>query len=139
MAEPMTMRVELQPRHVKQVARVTYESVRALRASFGDISTLPLWNLADSGQQHNAEVIVRRVATCKVQDGPAIHAQWRDEMVKDGVRYDPADPVRREICEFSELSPEAQCRYHFMYAVAASLLAQIALIVVAERLRQQKT
>lgn len=134
-------RVELQPRHVVQIAEVMYNSVHALRRTFGDIAH-PSWKHADESRRHDAELIVRRIAVNKIVHPSQIHEQWRDEMYRDGWRggaiADEAELLHPEICDWSELPPEAQTRYCVAFAVAATLLANIGLIVVAEQERQRK-
>lgn len=144
MAEPLTVTVSLQPRDVKQIAMVTYESCRALRASFGDIAH-PVWRQCSSGQQHDIEVIVRRIATGAIQTPSQIHQQWRDEAVRAGVKRlerleDAGKPgFSPDICDWAELPPETQTVFGLMFAVASSLLQHVGLIVLHRQLKMRKT
>lgn len=144
----LTLTVTLEPRDVLQIAQVLYESVRALRKTFGEYP--PGWKLADIQQQHNAEVVVRRIAEGKIRQPSDIHDEWRDQAWRDGWRHPMdgggpgplADPRTNrfspDICDWTELSPEAQCRYCLMFAVASTLLANVGMIVIARRAREGK-
>lgn len=141
----ITMTVTLEPRDVLQIAQVVYEAVRALRKTFGQYPAG--WQLASDQQRHDAQVVVRQIAEGKMRQPSDIHDVWRDQMYRDGWRhpmdgggpggirgYDSAR-TSLDMCDWTELSPEAQCRYCLMFAVASSLLANIAMIVIARRTR----
>ena len=136
MTAPATIAFQLQPSDVRFTARVAFESVSALRAAFGE-PRRPHWEFQSSATQHDTEVIVRRIGVGTITSPEAIHQQWRDEMHRNGWRRDEAASWTLEICDWGELSPEAQARYRVLFAVTVACF-QSQYAIVAARLRGRR-
>lgn len=134
MTTPATITFQLQPQDVAFTARVAFESVSALRAAFGEPRRAH-WEFQSSETQHDLEVIVRRIGLGQITSPEAIHEQWRDAMHRNGWRHDDAPAWTLEICDWSELPPEAQARYRVLFAVVVACF-QSQYAIVAARLKR---
>lgn len=138
MNQPIQLHVRLTREDLAVVAQVMYESVRSLKTALKVPEHIgPSWQFAPASVQHDCTVIVHRVASGQVKSGGDIHAQWRDEQYRMGWRQAGEadhDHMRSpDICDFRELPPEKQARYHLMFAVAENVLANLALIAAFRR------